>query len=225
MANIMAEIKPIDYYKKNWGITALDTAYAKLSIRYLKGGWPFKKRSKKNLSLTNYTPSSEVEAFTLNKCFKEKKNLLTCRMELAEYYQKKKEYMKAFREYKALYHTLPQETQFYNNAAKMLLNMHNLNAALKVLIQSLRFHETAFACKWIGQILLIHMKFKEGIAYLEKARSMDPGDAQLLYNLSKAYIQIGKYKKANEIIERFRNENPNSPYVKKLKGIKPVITN
>jgi lysophospholipase L1-like esterase len=36
---------PADY-KNNWGISAMDTVYGNLSIRWLKGGWPFQSNSR-----------------------------------------------------------------------------------------------------------------------------------------------------------------------------------
>jgi predicted Zn-dependent protease len=112
---------------------------------------------------------------------------------------------------------LPYETDLYLNAAKMLLKMNRYIDALKILNKSLEYRETAFALQWIGQILLIHRKFKEGILYLEKARARGSTDIQLFYNLALAYFMTGNDKHANQIIEQLKIHYPDSPYWKKLK--------
>ena len=78
--------------------------------------------------------------------------------------------------------------------------MGRYNDALEILFRSLKYYETEFAYKWIGQILLINNKLKEGIVYLDKAFSMGTRDLQLYYNLARAYLMIGNYNKANQII-------------------------
>jgi predicted Zn-dependent protease len=145
-----------------------------------------------------------------------KKNLFSTHLELAEYYENRKQYTKAFEEYKELLYILPYETDLYINAAKMLLKMNSYLEALKILNKSLEYRETAFALQWIDQILLMNQKFTEGITYLKKVYSLKPTDVQLLYNLALAYFMIGKSTKANEIINQLAQQSPSSPYLKKL---------
>jgi tetratricopeptide (TPR) repeat protein len=208
-------IKPAQYYRENWGITGLDTIYADLSIRFLKGGWPFQTKSEINYALDNYIPKTKVDSVAL-KNFLNRKDLFTTHSELAEYYKNNNQYEKAFKEYEALYYTLPHETDFYIQAARMLLKMNRYQDAFKILNRSLHYHDTAFAYKWIGQILLINKKLREGILCLEKARSMKDMDIQLLYNLARAYIMTRNYMKADEIIGEFKRQYPNSPKLMNL---------
>ena len=215
------KIKDPAFYRNNWGITSLDTVFAGISIRFLKGGWPYRLKPGRNQSLDDYHPRNAVDSIAL-KNFITKKNLFSAHLELAEYYQKSNQYDKAFKEYQALYYLLPYETDLYLNAGKMLLKMNRYIDALKILNRSLEYRETAFALQWIGQILLIHRKFKEGIIYLEKARARGSADIQLFYNLALAYFMLGKSGKAYEIMKYIEKQWPASPYLDRLKKIRAI---
>jgi tetratricopeptide (TPR) repeat protein len=140
-------------------------------------------------------------------------------LDLADYYKRKKMYRQAYREYKALYFTIPYEISFYEEAAAMLMKLDRKEEALPILKRSFRLRETAFNTKWIGQLLLSMERIEAAIPYLETAKTLNPGDLQLLYNLCRAYIVSDKGKEAVTLFNHMKKIFPKSSYIIRLKNL------
>lgn len=203
-------IKPSSYYHNNWVLTGLDSAYADLNIRYLKNGWPFKPKSQHNQALENYRPATKAESMALKILQDETVSLESAHLELAKYYVKQKQYEKAFREYSALIYIIPFDISLYQPAAMLLFKLNRFERALPLLYQSLKVKETAFADKWIGQILLRDGDHKQALPYLEKSYKIKSDDPQLLWYLSRAYLSNGQSGKSDEILIKLKKIIPDS---------------
>ena len=185
----------------SWGITALDTAYADLSIHYLKGGWPFQPPGAANTSLQSYQRATRVESLAVKILVQPDFSLELGHLELAEYYQQQELWQLAYDEYKALFYTIPYETLFYRRAAEMLLRMGDYDGIVPVLSRSNTYTETAFAHKWVGQSLLMSGQLDTAIVHLERARALSgEPDEQLLYNLGRAYLKTGDIEKSRSLV-------------------------
>ncbi len=204
-------LKSSEEFKSNWGMTALDSAYADLRVQVLKGGWPFKSKSVPNRALANYRPTTKAESLVVKTWVKENKTLERAHVELAEYYKKLNMYLKTFKEYRALMHLTPYNVSPYLKAADALIKLGRLEQALPILYQSLDLERTYFANKWIGQILLKKNETKTSLQYLEKAYQIKKKDPQLLYNLSGAYALNAQYTKSEEYLSKLEKINPNFP--------------
>jgi tetratricopeptide (TPR) repeat protein len=141
-------------------------------------------------------------------------------MELASYYEKRGEYERAFREYEALIYTVPNLDLFYEPALKILLTMQQYNRALALLEDALKYNESGFVYKWIGQIRLALGDTQEGIRVLEKARVLLPGDAQLLFNLTRAYYSASQFEKGDATLARLKSIAPNTRAIRDLEVYK-----
>jgi tetratricopeptide (TPR) repeat protein len=214
-------ILPSSYYRDHWGITPLDSVYAALTIIHLKGGWPFKKEGP-NLSLYEYTPVTKEDSIALQ-ILTRSSTLELGHMELANYYEKRGEYERAFREYEALIYTVPNLDLFYEPALQILLTTQQYKRALLLLEDALKYNESGFVYKWIGQIRLAIGDTEEGIRVLEKARVHLPEDVQLLFNLTRAYYNTSQFEKGDTILARLRNVAPNTPAIRELEEHKKSI--
>lgn len=191
------------HYRYNWGYTTLDSIGASLAIKQLKGGWPFQKENGTNIALSLFKPSTKVDTIAFS-ILKGEKTLEQGHIELADYYESQGELEQAFKEYKALIYTVPYFDLFYEPAVKVLLSANRNLEAVELLQDLLKYQESSFAYRWIGQIQLISNNTAEGILYLEKARAMEPQNVTLLYNLGRAYFKISRFEKGNGILSQLK---------------------
>jgi len=213
-----SKIKISRVYRYKWGLTELDSIYGDIRIRILKSGWPFKPKSEINTFFSDFKPNSEVEKLALKIWTDKNFTLEHGHVELAEYYEKNKEYDRALNEYRALMYLTPLNNSPFLRAADLLIKSGHLNSALPILFKSLKLEQTMFANKWIGQILLKNNQVKEAIPYLEKAYRFSNNDPQLLYNLSGAYALNSQYSEAKSILNILYEVNPGFPEADILKN-------
>ncbi|MGE5498089.1 MAG: hypothetical protein ACM3Q2_08470, partial [Syntrophothermus sp.] len=169
-------------------ITELDSVYAAITVRHLKNSWPFKPRYTQNNFLENYRPHNIYEEGSLKIIPSSDFSLEAAHMELGKYYEREGRSDKALGEYEALIASIPQETEFYEKAATVLLMKKDFNRAFLLLKKMLKFNESSFAYKWLGQIELMNKNYLQAAEYLMKA---DPEDPQAIFNLSRAYYLGG----------------------------------
>jgi tetratricopeptide (TPR) repeat protein len=165
----LTNVKPDSVYRREWGLSKLDTVYAELGIRILKGGWPFQPKSTPNRALQEFYPKNEVDSMAVAVLIKNELNLESAHLKLAVSYTRQGLYPLVFQEYKSLYYTLPNEVVFYERAAEALRRMKKYEEALSVLFQARKVRETGTGNKMIGLILLLDGKVAQAIPYLEKA--------------------------------------------------------
>ncbi|MDQ7066284.1 MAG: GDSL-type esterase/lipase family protein [candidate division KSB1 bacterium] len=217
-------LRPAAYYRETWGLTELDTIYANLRIRILKGNWPFKPRWQKNMAMANYHPTTLAESLAVKIILNDKYTAEMAHVDLAKRYERLGQYVNAFREYYANLYATPQNISPYIHAANMLIKARQFARALPILYQSLKVEETAFAYKWIGQILLDRGNLDEAIPFLEKALNVIPNDAQLLYNLAGARALQNEFEQALALLQKLETIQPGFPGARDLmQQIKKVI--
>jgi tetratricopeptide (TPR) repeat protein len=213
-----SRILPSAYYRQNWGITELDTVSANLDIQYLRGSWPFQPQGQPNRTLDNYFPKTEAESLAVRILTDDKYSPVVGHADMAKYYEKKKEYNKAYEEYKAAYYMIPFELDFYKGAVENLLKVNRPGEAQRVLQHANRYVHDAVTDKWSGTLLAGSGKFAESLPYLERAAKETPEDKKLQTVLMHAYEQLGKADQASKIAEKLgvppaaeTNKNDPSP--------------
>ncbi len=194
-----SRIVPMEDYQQDWGLTEIDTVYADYSIAYLKGGWPFKPAIMPNRALENFHPQTRVDSVAIRVLTESNFSIVVGHVTLAEYYESKKQYDKAFREYKAAYYCIPFELEFYEGAVRNLLYLRRFAQALNILEISHRYGSTAFLDKWTGQLYVSQDKFAEALPYLERARVSLADDQQLLRHLLQCYQSVDDKARAAEL--------------------------
>lgn len=212
-----SRIRPETYYRENWGFTELDSAYADIRIRILKGNWPFQPKSLPNRALVDYRPASKAESLAVNVWLDKSTNLERAHVALAEYYENRGQYEPAFKEYRSLTFITPFNVSPYLRAAQMLIKLQDFARALPYLETSLKLEETAYANKWLGTIMLNDGRVKDALPFLEKAAKLSPEDPQLIYNLSGAYALNKQYDLAKQTLQKLFEITPNFPDAADLK--------
>lgn len=203
------KIRPVEFYRRNWGFTALDETYADLAIKILKGGWPFQPAYAPNTVMSGYRPTTLVDSAAFEAILEEKLDLEHARTQLAETYVHRGDFGKAFEEYRALLHMTPYKVSPYLKTADMLIRLQKYASALQLLHTSLKVKKTPFALKWIGIIYLRTGRLQDATPLLEMAMKIAPRDPEVLYNLSQAYALNGQDDNARSISRRLEAIDPN----------------
>lgn len=217
-------IRPSAFYDQNWGFTILDSTYAALNILHLKGGWPFKETSP-NMALYEFQPKTKEDSVALRILKSPDLTLELGHIEMTQYYLAKGDLANAFRESKALIYTVPNLDIFYEPTLDLLISNNLYDLALQLLNDALKFNESPFIYKWLGQVNLVLENDARGIAYLEKSREMSPNDPQLLFNLGRAYFKTAQPAKGNAILANLRQIAPQSPVIGMLEDYKKSLVN
>jgi tetratricopeptide (TPR) repeat protein len=200
------QIKSIDEYKKTWGTSALDTVYGNLNIRWLKGGWPFQAKEFHNKSLETYNPKNKVDSVALKVLINKEIGIEVGHLELANYYRENKDYLKAYREYRALIYTIPHETMFYEGAAQMLFKLNKEEEALSILEESFRMKKNDFAIKNLARSYLQQGNVNKTLYYCAKAETKLTKDPEFLNTLAHAYIASGAFDRFNKVLEHMHSQ-------------------
>jgi tetratricopeptide (TPR) repeat protein len=201
----------------NHGLTELDSVYSTLVIQQLKGSWPFQPKFLPNWFVKKFRPANRIEEIVLHVMQSTNFSLESGHMELGAYYEKQGNLDKAFLEYNALITSIPDEIEFYQKAATVLLEEKEYDRASQLLRKSLIYKENYFANKWIGQVALMKNDYKEAISFLSKA---DLLDNQVVFNLSRAYYSDGQWNNGEVYFLRLQNMAPRSGYFNYLKEMR-----
>jgi predicted Zn-dependent protease len=196
-------IKSSDAYRKDWGMTALDTVYGNLKIHWLKGGWPFQPKELQNTTLTTYTPKNKVDSVVW---VSRKRGTVAGHMDLADYYRDQKEYRKAYNECRALIYTTPYQTTFYVGAAEMLFKLNKEQKAISILEESLRFRKNDFVIKYLARLYLQQGNVNKSLSYLAKVESELSKDKEYLNILAHAYIASGQLDRFRRVLEHLNSQ-------------------
>lgn len=203
-------IQNASVYKRDWGMTPLDTVYGNLSIRWLKGGWPFQPKEFQNTSLETYTPKNKVDSVALKVLVDKEIGVEAGHLTLAQYYRNHKEYHKAYHEYRALIYTIPHEVMFYEGAAQMLLKLDKDEEALSILNESLRIIKNDFAIKHLARMYLQQGDVNQALAYCDEAGTSLTNDPEFLNTLAHVYICHGQVNEFRKVLEHMRSLKPES---------------
>jgi lysophospholipase L1-like esterase len=216
-------IKPVSYYRQNWGFTKLDSTYAALIVAHLKGGWPFKENGP-NLALYQFNPSTKEDSIALNIVKTGQTTLELGHIEIARLYEMKGDWRRAFDEYRALIYTVPNLDVFYEPAVSLLVSNQQYERVLELLYDALKYNESFFIYKWIGQMNLVLDHTERGIFFLEKARQMVPDDTQLLFNLIHAYYKSSQFARGDDLLAQLKRILPGSTAITQLEEYKKSVS-
>jgi len=201
---------------KNFDMTKLDSTVAEYRLIILKTDWPFvEKQMSKEAVLSYMNPQNFIDSLAL-KIVDNKLNLLQAHQEAAKYYIMKGDLNKFNKEINYLIDFLPVTYENYDFAAELLLAYKYYDEALDILLTRYKKKPNAFSTKWLGIIYLNRDQNKEALRYLKESLSINPLDAQLLYNLSGVYIKLKDYQTAKMYIDRCINLDANFPNARQI---------
>jgi lysophospholipase L1-like esterase/thioredoxin-like negative regulator of GroEL len=209
---------PADYYRATWPITALDSTIADLTVKQLKGGWPFKPQFSENRTLLDFKPGSMLESLALKVIFDEIKTDEAHFM-LAKHFEESGNIKAAIKEYDALTHLLFIEAYIYLDRAKAFIRASENDRALYFLHKSLQQEEIPLANRLAGEIYIKKGEYDKAIYFLERAYHKIPDNPSVLYDLCIAYVKQGQSEKANHIYRIYAQKFSDDHHLAELKNI------
>lgn len=211
--------------KDNFDFTELDSVISHYRIIILKSDWPYVKTPKTTQqTLAEMNPRNFRDSLALqvidNRIGWEKAHRI-----YASHLLKKNDDKGFAKEMNAIMYQYPTIDEYYKIAVKDLLSAKKFDTALNFLYRYYKRMPDAFSAKWIGTINLSKNNFAEAIKFLERSSTLNPNDAQVLYNLSGAYSLTKNYEKALSAINSCLMLNPSYPGAANLQTqIKNVLS-
>ncbi|PIP79424.1 MAG: hypothetical protein COW85_01190 [Ignavibacteria bacterium CG22_combo_CG10-13_8_21_14_all_37_15] len=193
---------------KNFPFSRLDSTIANYRLLSLKGDFPFNKDGKSKtlldfVKLTDYNDSLAYKVVEQNYYWE------LAHKKLATYYLGQKNYTGFMNEYSALIGQFPYTIGLYEKVVQVLLESQKYSEAYSYLEKYYRLQPDAFCTKWLGTINLFNNNDDLALRYLKESFSFNPGDAQLLWNLSGVFVKKKDYANAllfvNKCLEVERN--------------------
>lgn len=163
------EGRPAAEWRKDWGMTGLDSAYAEMGIRYLKNGWPFRPKTEAHTGLAGVRPATAAESLAVEIVSLRKKTLEVGHVLMARRYERSGEWTKAFAEYRALAATIPLEKDFEEAGLRAAAAANRPDLALSFLLFLRGFRESASDDGRVGRLLMALGRREEAIPYLRRA--------------------------------------------------------
>ncbi len=208
--------RPDSVYWNERGVTLLDEEVAAIRIAVLKDSWPFVLKGKPRAFV--YAPRNEFEKIAYA-TWQREITWEEAHVKIAEQHSNARRFAEAVREYEALIMETPYNVSPYVRAGLLHLALNDSQRAFKRLWQSLQIEETAEANKYVGSLLVERKDAEHGVPYLEKAARMNPYDTQTLYNLTGAYLLLGKADKAETALASLKKLSPNSKEAAELQQL------
>jgi tetratricopeptide (TPR) repeat protein/lysophospholipase L1-like esterase len=204
--NIIGELdssyfKDSEYYRNNWGFTELDSIYADLKIKQLKGGWPFKPENMVNKFIYEYKPASIIDSLAYFAVRYDDISLDIAHKKMAKFYVTHKDFLNAAEEYYSLIKISPYNIRNYIEAGNLLLEANEYNKALAIFLSTLKIKKDPYILSKIGKLYYNMGEYKKAIAFLEEVKSIDPdySGQDILGLLYQAYKANNENDKARAI--------------------------
>ncbi len=167
-------VKTKEYYRRNWGFTALDSLVGAYKIEQLKSYWPFASLDVQLTFRDTFSTSGFIDSLAFTILTDPSANLLSLHDFLGEYYEKNQQLQLACREYEALIKINPYRSSYYNRAANCLLRLNDLAAAEVNLRKSLEFTASFYAYTMLAEIENIKHNYQGAVeAYTSALRFVD----------------------------------------------------
>jgi len=130
---------------------------------------------------------------------------------MAEFYNARADYFKAFKEYQAAIKCNPFYVKDYLEAAGCLMHTNDFSLALQFYNQSLRLQETFMAYYNKGEILFLMGDYREAINALNQALELEStpeSREKVLKKMHKIYFYAGSENKESETLAEIRKLDP-----------------
>ncbi len=212
---------PTAEFIPHWGYTKLDQVYTGLVIENLKSGWPFKSNGFSTITgkyLSNhFSAQNLLDSIALAACTNSDYSIQSGHLDLGKYYEEKGELEKALGEYYALIYSIPAMDMFYDYALNIHMKWKQFDQANQLMQNAVKFVQSAYTYKWLGQTYLPMGKIDEAIQYLILSYNMDPKDRQVLFNLTRACYTVSDNHNGDKYFQLFKDSFPQDPGVSRLR--------
>lgn len=193
----------------------LDSTIAKYRIIILRNDWPFSERKSSAAMLKLFNAQSAIDSIALY-VVDNKYSWEFAHRKAASYYLSKNNF-EAFRyEMMVLIDQYPFISEYYKMLAEELLSRKQYDETYNILKSQLVYNADAFSTKWLGIIELSRNNNDEAIKYLKHSLTFNQYDAQVLFNLSGAYVNKQDYNSALMYAEKCLSRDKKFPGAKEL---------
>ena len=155
--------KTKEYYRHNWGYTALDSLVGDYKVKQLKSYWPFTSLNTDVTFRDTFKTSGIIDSLAFTMITNPNANIASLHSFLGDYYENHNHIYLAYKEFESLVRINPYSSDYYNRAANCLLKLNDLYAAEKYLHQSLKYVQTYFAYSISGEIESIKHNYKDAV--------------------------------------------------------------
>jgi len=201
-------VYPSDYYKINWGYTALDSLLGHHRVTNLKRYWPFVPPDADLPDYRlHYRPHSASDSIAFEVFRNPSLFLDETRLSLARQYEAGGYHAAACREYEALLCTNPYLAENYRDAATCLLQLGDLPLALEYFKRSQEYERSFYASYRMGEISLIKADYGNARRCFREAFELTEDQTERLKTLGKlytAYVYGNREDDARAIAEQLR---------------------
>jgi tetratricopeptide (TPR) repeat protein len=199
----------------NFAFSRLDSIVSEIRLIGLLNDWPFVDNPDFSF-LSDLDLRDRIDSIAYGIAV-ENQNWEIGHRQAAEWYLANGKYINFVNEMKVLTTQYPFKLTYYYYASAELIHAKEYNLAYPFLLKRHKENPDAFTSKWLGNICLNRGEVDNAINYLKRSIKQDDSDAQVLYNLTGAYIKKEDYRKALESIEKCVKINPEFPNAKSLK--------
>ena len=151
-------MKTKEYYRRNWGYSALDSIIGDFKVRQLMSYWPYKSLENEVRFRDVFKPEGTIEKFAFSVITDPDASVEILHHDLGDYYEKDSNFINALNEYTALVYMNPYWSDYLNLAANSLFMLKDLNTAEKYLRESMKYTKTYFSFS-MNEIFLNFFRF------------------------------------------------------------------
>lgn len=197
--------------KRNFLFSELDSRIADYRIKNLKNDWPYKARVIEERPQLNSIIDSLAYSVGSGRM-----GWGDAHKFAGEYYLRNRQLDLFIKEYDILINIFPDNLNYYDRAAKVLIVNTQYDRAYKYLKPRYDIEPGGFTAKWLGFIEMQKKNNRDAIKYFEKGKSLTPDDPDIYYYLTGAYGRVNRIDKALESINKCLQLKPDYPRGKAL---------
>ena len=165
---------PAQYYRENWGFTALDSAFAALRVKQLMSRWPFVESNSSSTFLDSYQPGNKIDSLAC-RILKQEISMMDACKEMSTYHESHSAYYLAHEYMLSIARTNPHNPAYFMKAGDLLLANNQPDKALYMYLQSLKHTRQLNQLYKIGETYLKIGNKEDAQKYLLEALPLTTG--------------------------------------------------
>jgi tetratricopeptide (TPR) repeat protein len=181
-------VKPWASYVAGMELTPFDYRMVAHTVKTLSLRWPFVPVARNTDYRGTYRPidATDTLAFMASAGL----SWAQAKTELGQSYEKRGFPDSAVAEYRGLIRDLPEATPPYEFAARALLQMADTAQAVRYLNEAYAIHPSPYAAYALGMVATKSKDYQHAVDYLTQAAELEPGSAEIWYQLSIAHTNV-----------------------------------
>jgi len=191
----------------------MDSVIGRYRIKLLKNDWPYINKKDKLPDAEVLRPRDRIDSIAFQ-LVEDKTNWDIAHRQAARWYASNNDVPLFLREMDVLISQYPIVTEYYDDAATLLLEKQQYDKAYFYLSKRNEMAPCAFTTKWLGIINLYRHQTGDAENYLNQSIVFNRNDSQVWYDLAGVYVEEKNYQKALEVTNKALDLSPH--YVEAL---------